>query len=1781
MTMDVSRLGIVVESQGISTAKNELIGGNGRGGLAAAADKTEKAVQKLTDTMSKMMSAVSGANTGALNRALTDVQNTLQTLQGSVKAQSTAFGQMSNSMNRAATAADKLNAAMARMSSGVTAGQALAMNTALGQLQGTMASLAASAQQTTAAVRALGPAINNATQATQRGTAANNAHAASGGVMVNTLKAMATAAAAYISINTITQTIKMADSWQLMQARLQNATGSLNNAVVAQGQMYDLSQRLRTPLEESIRLYTRLAPAVQRMGKDSAYAKDMVEGIATALQLGGATGSETASVMLQLSQSFSSGVLNGAEFNAVAENGSVLMRALERSTGMSTAELKKLGSQGKLSMEVVGKAIQANLPLWREQFDRLPVTFEGAMTRIKNAWTKAIGEVGQQTGFNQRISQALRTVEEMLPGIAKTLGEMFAGVVGWIDKNKEGLIDFGRQIKLTASEIWNISAGFADWVGKVVGATDGLTGFSKVLFAIRIVMAAIADAVSTIGKAVLDVGVFVMEYFVGPFMKAKNLLADINFAMGKFYAIVSKSADALGMDELSKNLANNAMEAFGASAKGREGVKAYYESLLKMKQTIVDIEDSREKEGTYVQQALKNQAELLKNIEAQKQAEAEMARLRALHPQRMDEKAWSDNNPGKKGGKVDQKVLDAINSARNTGLQLEAQVNAALEEQIQLRQRLAQYGLQYEKLGPNQKRVIEFEEKISALQKERGKNDQENAKIKETLRWYTMLLDKVKQAADVELANQRTLDMLRTRKTESDQRESDLKTLRDEVEALQGKVDAYKQLKGSVEDLAIATAQEKLAIAEMYSDGSEGSKTFIDQIKQQIALLERKRDLLNIQGSQEAMDRFDKLFDDRKAERFGQVLAEGFGNAGKALGQMMNAMDKYQARQAKISQGRKELDKMDKNSIEYTKRATKLGEEEAESRIASYADMAGAAKGFFKEGTAGYRALEGAEKAFRVFQMAMQLKAFLQEIGLIQASTVATVTGNATKMASDTAAAATGVASATAQGTAIAAAGVANQAMGDPYTAFPRMAAMAALMVALGFAVNGRGGSSQSASRQAAQGTGTVFGDSKAKSESISKSIEILSKNSDIALRYSSSMLQSLQSIEHSLTGAVSGVIRTGGSVTGKDFSGGFNGGSLAGSALSATLGTGTIGLVANLVGRVIGGSIGKFLQTITGFTSTTSLKDSGLAGKNQSIADILSNGFSVQSYQDVNTKKKAFGFTYSNKTRTNYGAVDPAVGNEFSNVIEGMVSTLTSAAQVLGFSGEEVRKKLEAVNIDIGKISLKDLSTEEIEKQLTAVFSAIGDKLSTVALPSVLAFQKAGEGLLETAVRVASGVESANYELEKLGINAIKYTDIVDKNGDVGAEIVRQSILAVEQSKGITEIIKTLSGDANEIADTYKQLTSVRDALQRLGIAGDVSVDLIRAAGGLEAMQDSLEAYTKNFFTDSEQNAFKLSALQKEFAKLGLSMPKTKAEFRALVDQLSASGLTGQELALKVIGLSEAFADLSDSTDGLIADARSALKDAYDAEAESLQSVIDKMSEFSDSLKDFKKGLLTGDLSTLDVAGKYSVEKASYESVLAKALTGDSDAIAKYQDAAQSFLEASRAMNASGPAYTADFEKVLMQIDLVQKIADGQKSDAQKQLDALNKQVQGLIDINTSVLTVAQAIANLTALMAGGVTAGTKVDDSKATIQPVEAPSVTTQAVSNTTSSDNAALLAQVAALTAEVQGLRAEQAQQAAMQQATTLAAADANAAQISDSFYDATSQAAWSGKVQNQIN
>jgi tape measure domain-containing protein len=809
-----------------------------------------------------------------------------------------------------------------------------------------------------------------------------------------------------------------------------------------------------------------------------------------------------------------------------------------------------------------------------------------------------------------------------------------------------------------------------------------------------------------------------------------------------------------------------------------------------------------------------------------------------------------------------------------------------------------------------------------------------------------------------------------------------------------------------------------------------------------------------------------------RAQKLATGLQTTFGRVGGAIGGMVVAMKTYGKVSNDIETQRAAITKENGYTAEQISIAqTKAAQEQAIAQIDAYASMTEAAQGFFKEGTTGYQLMGVATKAFRAYEMYLSSQSTITAIADMARTVGMWVTGEATKTAATVATVAPTVGAATAKATANAGVAVTNQGGGDPYTAFARIAMMIALMASVGFAVGGGGGAAAamvdlSAERQKTQGTGSILGDATAKSKSIANSLELLKQNSDITLPLTSSMAMSLRNIESNIGGLGSQVARF--RLNDPSF-------------VSTTSLSGPQGITKLFV-DVLG---------LFGSKTTTSLADSGLTAAAQSVRDIITSGvLQASAYMDIQYQKKGGLFSSSKSwVSRQWSDVDIEVQRQMAGVIQNIVSSIDTSAGFLDKSGIDFTTRLSDFVVSIGDVSLKGLKGDELQAELEAVFGKVADDMAKYAFSGLAGFQKAGEGYFETLVRVASGVEQATVGLDRLHIKSIAYTDIIKKQGDIYTEIVRQSIVAQETAaKGIAEIISIMGGTGDDLLSTYKQLSEIRDTMNLYGLRGNsMSSATVTGAGNVSDLSSAVDAYVDNYFSETEKVAAATANMQNQFLKLGLAMPTSTAKFRQLVESIDVSSAAGQKLQGQVLSLADAFytaTDLAtkaiDNLQSNITTAEDNLRKAYQTESAALQQSIDDFGGVAKSLKEYLDDLMLSDVSTKTPLQKYQEARKQFDAVNALITTGTDaqkqEGLGKLQDVTQTFLESSRAYNASSMGYVRDFATATAALNNGFAISTSKADIAQLQLNALTDQVGKLITLNESVLSVKDAIDALAA---------------------------------------------------------------------------------------------------------
>ena len=695
--------------------------------------------------------------------------------------------------------------------------------------------------------------------------------------------------------------------------------------------------------------------------------------------------------------------------------------------------------------------------------------------------------------------------------------------------------------------------------------------------------------------------------------------------------------------------------------------------------------------------------------------------------------------------------------------------------------------------------------------------------------------------------------------------------------------------RASLEKEILSTEADLKGISEQRSQAELNASA--QQLDAQKKIEELQKNPQGLQDVKEAQLRMNAVFQDgvQQAQLFATQAQAAFGTVGESIGKMVTAGAQFLQQNYQMDRDLKnQLDTINKEykdglidqtqAFEAAEKAKQTAAgKSAQYQVGLFGDITSAAQGFFKTGSKGYAALEGATKAFRAVQMALALKVMATELLGLKATDAAEASSVAVTEGSE---AAKAEAHAT---TAIAAQGE------IPIVGFALMAAMAAVMAGLGIMHANVAANNPNTKRedyQKTMGTGTVLGDSSAQSQTITNSLSAIQQNTSNDLNYSAQMVNQLTKLNDALTGASAAIFQS------------------------------VVPHLTDIAGTLnsrkwMPGSIaGRTQQTVT---------DGGLYVPTQTLAKFMASGLKgVLEYLDVTTQKKALGSIVSQSTKTLSDAAPKDVVKQFNMVMGDIVSAMKEGAQSFGISGDDFAKKLQGFKINIGKISLQGLSGDQASAAISAIFSKLTDKMAAALMKSsgLDQFQKLGEGLGQTFFRVSEGAARAKGLMEQMGLSVIEINAIKNKGGDVAAEMVRQTLENQAQlSDGVRSYVDQLSGSAEEIIASYKKLISASDLMKMAGLNADaLDRTMINAAGGLDAFSSAMKSFTDKFLSDGERLSGNSATLSRSFMTLGLSMPTSSAGFKDLVQGIDTSTDAGKKLFGQVIALSDAFATLQDS---------------------------------------------------------------------------------------------------------------------------------------------------------------------------------------------------------------------------------------------------------------------------
>lgn len=522
----------------------------------------------------------------------------------------------------------------------------------------------------------------------------------------------------------------------------------------------------------------------------------------------------------------------------------------------------------------------------------------------------------------------------------------------------------------------------------------------------------------------------------------------------------------------------------------------------------------------------------------------------------------------------------------------------------------------------------------------------------------------------------------------------------------------------------------------------------------------------------------------------------------------------------------------------------------------------------------------------------------------------------------------------------------------------------------------------------------------------------------------------------------------------------GMIGSGIAGYGISSAISGGytTGGNTVNVISGIASAFFGPIAGVIGGMVNRLfgrKLQDVGIQGTYSS-----DKGFSGQSYEYYKG-----GLFSSDKTKTN--PLDAELTKTIDTTFKTMIAQVGTFANVLGLSSDKLKDFSTSF-----KISTKGLSQDEIQKQIAEALATSNNEMAQEVI--------------------------GTWEETKPQVNTI-----FGRSKTVTDRTYKPSEYAKEGEKAIdtlTRLATSLSA-VNQVFDTLGY-TMYEASLK----GGDMASKLADLFGGLDKLVAATTAYYQAFYSEEERQQTTLRQLTSEFKAHNLQIPKTREEYRKLVEAQDLATEEGRKMYAWLITLAPAFAQVTASTEDLVKQAKEAfaklLEDAYAALEKAVKAQIDMLKEQEtaqtavvnnlNSIFDLLKKNVRELYQQVDSTNSMLVSQA--RGVISGAVSGGALPSLDVLSEAITTVRGSIEQGDYATQFEADKARLQFAADLkvLQDKTEVQLSTEEQILKAIKdsikyyenlliesrKQVDALLGISTAVLSVADALANLKNLM-------------------------------------------------------------------------------------------------------
>lgn len=197
-------------------------------------------------------------------------------------------------------------------------------------------------------------------------------------------------------------------------------TGRTRELVAVQDKLLQLSEDTRGSLQGTVQTYSAIGRALRNQNVSSDRILKATAAIQESLALSGSSAQSAEAAIMQLGQGLASGVLRGEELNSVMEQAPRIAQAITDELGITQGKLRDIASEGKLTSDVVFRALLKQSGQINKEFSQLAPTLSQGSQLLSTSIKLYVNELDKGMGLTAAIGTGTFSVAKRIKEASKS-----------------------------------------------------------------------------------------------------------------------------------------------------------------------------------------------------------------------------------------------------------------------------------------------------------------------------------------------------------------------------------------------------------------------------------------------------------------------------------------------------------------------------------------------------------------------------------------------------------------------------------------------------------------------------------------------------------------------------------------------------------------------------------------------------------------------------------------------------------------------------------------------------------------------------------------------------------------------------------------------------------------------------------------------------------------------------------------------------------------------------------------------------------------------------------------------------------------------------------------------------------------------------------------------------------------------------------------------------------------------------------------------------------------